>query len=72
MNNANQEHSRKFEKNTKFILIDKASHRFKFDNKLRNETPELDVTRIRVDIQDLDMKKVDDLQDHVSIYDNGS
>lgn len=38
--------------NQKFLLIDKASHRHKFDNKLKDDA-ELNVARIRADIQDL-------------------
>ena len=51
---------------TKFILIDKASHRHKLDNKLKDETPDFDVTRIRVDIQDLVLEKLPVVKDHVS------
>lgn len=35
-----------------FILVDKASHRHKFDNRLRDEE-DLDLVRLRIDIQDL-------------------
>ena len=50
----------------KFILIDKASHRHKFDNKLKDETPDFNVTRIRVDIQDLVLEKLPVVKDQVS------
>ena len=51
--------------NTKFILIDKASHRHKFDNKLKDEAPQLNTTRIRVDIEDVVLGKIDVLSDRV-------
>ena len=57
----------KFDKKVNFILIDKASQRRKFDNKLQDETPGFDVRRIRVDIQDLVLGKIDDLKNRVSI-----
>lgn len=70
LNSDNETRRKKCGKDPKFVLIDKASHRFKFDNKLKDETPQLDVTRIRVDIQDLVLKNISDLKDRVSIYDN--
>ena len=36
----------------KFILVDRASHRHKFDNRLKDDD-ELQVSRIKADIQDL-------------------
>ena len=45
--------------NRKFILIDKASHRHKYDNKLKDENASLDISRVRVDIEDLVLKKID-------------
>ena len=50
----------------KFILIDKASHRHKYDNKLKDETPQLNTTRIRVDIGDVILSNIDDLNGRVS------
>ena len=41
----------------KFILVDKASHRHKFDNKLKDDE-ELQVARIKADIQDLVIDKI--------------
>lgn len=55
------------DKDFKFILIDKASHRHKFDNKLKDENPKLDITRVRVDIEDVVLKKIDDIDNHVSV-----
>ena len=49
-----------------FVLIDKASHRHKFDNKLIEETPQLNTARIRVDIEDVVLGKIDALSDRVS------
>ena len=45
----------------KFLLVDKASHRHKFDNKLKDDS-ELQVSRIRADIQDLVLNKVPEIQ----------
>jgi len=39
-----------------FILVDKASHRHKFDNRLKDE--DLDLVRLRIDIQDLSLGNV--------------
>merc|ERR1719369_2139100 len=39
-----------------FILVDKASHRHKFDNRLRDD--DLDLVRLRIDIQDLSLGNV--------------
>ena len=41
----------------KFILVDKASHRHKYDNKLKDDTSH-DITRIRADIQDLVLDQI--------------
>ena len=41
----------------KFLLVDKASHRHKFDNKLKDDS-ELSISRIRADIQDLILEKI--------------
>lgn len=40
-----------------FILVDKASHRHKFDNRLR-EVEDLEIVRLRVDIADLALGRV--------------
>eukprot|EP00095_Tigriopus_kingsejongensis_P007790 maker-scaffold370_size193435-snap-gene-0.31 protein:Tk07790 transcript:maker-scaffold370_size193435-snap-gene-0.31-mRNA-1 annotation:"trna:m x modification enzyme trm13 homolog" len=45
-----------------FVLVDKASHRHKFDNKLRQST-DLSVERIRTDIQDLFLPKLPIIRD---------
>ena len=45
----------------KFLLIDKASHRHKFDNRLRNEDPECQTERIRADIKDLVLDSIPSL-----------
>ena len=55
----------KHKKDAKFILIDKASHRHKFDNKLKDEAPQLSTTRIRVDIEDVVLGEIDALSDRV-------
>ena len=47
----------KKEAKQKFLLVDKASHRHKFDNKLKDDS-ELSVSRIRADIQDLILEKI--------------
>ena len=60
--------SKQISRDIKFILIDKASHRHKYDNKLKDETPDFDITRIRVDIGDVVLKKVSDLRNRVSSY----
>ena len=39
----------------KFLLIDKASHRHKLDNRLKDD-PKVNTERIRVDIQDLALR----------------
>lgn len=45
--------------NCRYFLIDRDSHRHKFDNKLKNEGPEVtaNVERIRADIQNLVLEK---------------
>ena len=48
---------------SRFILVDKASHRHKFDNRLKNEEEVLQVDRIRTDIQDLALEKVPGIVD---------
>ena len=40
-----------------FLLVDRASHRHKFDNKLKDDVT-LSVQRVRADIQDLVLSKV--------------
>ena len=39
--------------NVRYVLVDKESHRHKFDNKLKDEVPEAEVLRIRADILNL-------------------
>ena len=46
----------------KFFLVDKASHRHKFDNKLKDDEG-LNVSRIRADIQDLVILKIPQVSD---------
>ena len=60
--------SKQINKDIKFVLIDKASHRHKYDNKLKDETPDFEITRIRVDIEDVVLKKVSDIRNRVSIH----
>ncbi len=46
--------------NCRYFLVDRDSHRHKFDNKLKNEGPEVasaHVGRIRADIQNLVLQK---------------
>jgi len=52
----------KNEAKQKFLLVDKASHRHKFDNKLKDEESELSVSRIRADIQDLVLEKIPEVK----------
>ena len=52
----------KVEAKQKFILVDKASHRHKYDNKLKDDTSH-DVTRIRADIQDLVLDQIPHIKD---------
>ena len=52
----------KTEAKQKFLLVDKASHRHKFDNKLKDEDSELSVSRIRADIQDLVLEKIPEVK----------
>ena len=47
--------------------MDKASHRHKFDNKLREDSPDLNITRVRADIQDLVLQNVPAIKNHVSL-----
>jgi len=47
----------KSEAKQKFILVDKASHRHKFDNKLKDDDT-LNISRIRADIQDLVLDQI--------------
>ncbi|GAB6031641.1 tRNA:m(4)X modification enzyme TRM13 [Chamberlinius hualienensis] len=44
-------------KKSRFILIDRASQRHKFDNKYK-DTEEIQIQRIKIDIEHLDLKKV--------------
>ena len=47
--------------NQKFILVDKASHRHKYDNKLKDDE-EHQISRIKADIQDLVIEKIPEIQ----------
>ena len=62
---SNNSDLQKHRKDARFILIDKASHRHKFDNKLKDEAPQLSTTRIRVDIEDVVLGEIDALSDRV-------
>ena len=53
--------SSKKDLNQKFILVDKASHRHKYDNKLKDDE-ELKISRIKADIQDLVIEKIPEIQ----------
>ena len=46
----------------KFILVDKASHRHKYDNKLKDDTSH-DIARIRADIQDLILDQIPQIKE---------
>ena len=46
----------------KFILVDKASHRHKYDNKLKDDTSH-DIARIRADIQDLVLDQIPQIKE---------
>ena len=48
-------------------MIDKESHRHKFDNKLKDEVPEAEVQRIRADIQNLVLEKVPGIAHEASV-----
>ena len=52
----------KLEAKQKFILVDKASHRHKFDNKLKEDATH-NVSRIRADIQDLVIDQIPQIKD---------
>jgi len=52
----------KSEAKQKFILVDKASHRHKFDNKLKDDNS-LNISRIRADIQDLVLDQIPQIKD---------
>ena len=54
------------ESKQKFILVDKASHRHKFDNKLKDDE-ELQISRIRADIQDLVIDKIPQLSEVIML-----
>ena len=54
-------------KNVRYFLIDKESHRHKFDNKLKDEVPEAEVQRIRADIQNLVLEKVPGIAHEASV-----
>jgi Methyltransferase TRM13 len=54
-------------KNVRYILVDKESHRHKFDNKLKDEVPEAEVQRIRADIQNLVLEKVPGVENESSV-----
>ena len=58
----------KNEAKQKFLLVDKASHRHKFDNKLKDEESELSVSRIRADIQDLVLEKIPEVKTSKVIF----
>ena len=52
----------------KFILVDKASHRHKYDNKLKDDTSH-DIARIRADIQDLVLDQIPQIKESsVSVF----
>ena len=42
----------------RLMLIDRASHRHKFDNRLKNENPEVMTERVKADIADVVLTKV--------------
>ena len=52
----------KSEAKQKFILVDKASHRHKFDNKLKDDNS-LNISRIRADIQDLVLDQIPQIKE---------
>ena len=49
--------------NCEFLLVDRASHRHKFDNRLKNDEDKISVERIRTDIQDIILEKVPKIKD---------
>ena len=53
--------SSKKDLNQKFILVDKASHRHKYDNKLKDDE-EHQISRIKADIQDLVIEKIPEVE----------
>jgi hypothetical protein len=46
-----------------YVLVDRDSHRFKFDSKLRNLEDSISTSRIRADISDLVLKNVPSIKD---------
>jgi len=52
-------------KEAKLMLIDKVSHRHKFDNRLKNENPEVQTERVKADIVDVVLSKV--VKDHATV-----
>ena len=54
-------------KSCRYFLIDRESHRHKFDNKLRDEAPEADVQRIRADILNLVLENVPGIKDETNV-----
>ncbi|XP_011501388.1 PREDICTED: tRNA:m(4)X modification enzyme TRM13 homolog [Ceratosolen solmsi marchali] len=50
-------------RNTSVVLIDRSSHRHKRDNKLKNEKFEINVTRVRADIGDINLNDIPAVSD---------
>lgn len=52
----------KTHKKTTVLLVDRSSHRHKIDNKLKNKECSVNVIRIRADIADLSLSKIDEIK----------
>jgi phospholipid N-methyltransferase len=54
-------------KSSRYFLVDRESHRHKFDNKLRDELPDADVQRIRADILNLVLEEVPGIKNQSNV-----
>jgi hypothetical protein len=50
----------------RFLLVDKASQRHKFDNRLKDD-PLINISRIRADIQDLVLERIPDIKNDTKV-----
>lgn len=50
-------------KSSTILLVDRSSHRHKNDNKLKNEKSSVRTVRIRADIADLALSKIEEITD---------
>jgi hypothetical protein len=54
-------------KSSRYFLVDRESHRHKFDNKLRDELPDAAVQRIRADILNLVLEEVPGIKNQSNV-----